>query len=151
MPCSTAGKKKRVLRFSLQRYMIFWQGRDSLSAEPKSSGPQSTRKDKERAFVKFDTEDSIWQRRNLTTMVPVSRSMRWRPWRESCSRRYKNSSRARKGRGSSGSGRNGKSRNDSKRRSVRIGRPAAAPHRIFSIEMINPNPFPTWRTAFGLS
>ena len=24
-------------------------------------------------------------------------------------------------------------------------------YRIFSIEMINPNPSPTWRTAFGLS
>ena len=26
-----------------------------------------------------------------------------------------------------------------------------AVYRIFSIEMINPNPSPTWRTAFGLS
>ena len=26
-----------------------------------------------------------------------------------------------------------------------------APHRILLIEMINPNPSPTWRTAFGLS
>ena len=26
-----------------------------------------------------------------------------------------------------------------------------AVYRIFSIEMINPNPPPTWRTAFGLS
>ena len=29
--------------------------------------------------------------------------------------------------------------------------PPLAVHRIFPIEMINPNPSPTWRTAFGLS
>ena len=78
----------------------------------------------ERTFVIFDTEDNTWQSRNLTTMAPESRTTRWRPWREFCSRRYRNSSRARRDSGSSRSGRSNRNRNNSKRLGVPIGRPA---------------------------
>lgn len=62
-------------------------------------------------------EDNAWQRRNLTTTALASRSMRWRPWPGSYSRRYRNSSRVRKGREISG---NGKRYNKGKRANNRI-------------------------------
>lgn len=66
-------------RFSLRRYMIFQQGRDSLSTEPKRSNLQSTRKDEECAFVNLDTEDTTWaSERNLPT-TPIFPSTRLRP------------------------------------------------------------------------
>ncbi len=57
------------------------------------------------AFRKFITEDNEWRKRSTTTMEPASRSMRRRPRQRFCSRRYKNSLRARKGRWSSENGR----------------------------------------------